>query len=110
MKNYLFCFLLLTFFVACHCDDDTETQTIPQCVEALYEPGSAQDTNLLSVQKMEINGEYHYWLNNGSMAFDGAEFVINEACDTVCFLCGFCGPPDCMSDYENGEWEIIWEK
>jgi len=112
MKKLPIYFLLLTLISACCHDDDPDPdpQAVPDCVKALYEPGPAQDTQLLSVQKQVISGESHFWLNNGHMAFDGSEYVINESCDTVCMLCGFCVPPSCNSLYQNGNWEIVWQK
>lgn len=108
MKNLIVCLFFLPFFVACDCKEKVNIKDIPACVKAIYEPGPTQDSHLIAVKRMEVGNEFHYWLNTGDNAFDGTEYIINEACDTVCSFC-FCPVNPCISKYENGEWEVVYE-
>ncbi len=111
MKNLFFFLLLTTFIVACNYDDDSIQSTIPDCVKVLFNNGPSQDTSLLMVRRQLQGNEYHYWLHTGNLAFDGPEYIVDEKCDTVCLFC-FCPPRTkiCQEDYDDEQWEIVWEK
>jgi hypothetical protein len=107
MVKYLLPVALLFCFWACKKDEGSQQTQIPSCIQDIIDGAG---NGLLAVKRTEINGENRYWLNTGAMAWDGSEAIVNESCDTVCMLCGFCLPPPCTSDYNNAVWETIWEK
>ena len=92
---------------ACCKKDDCEDGKLPDCIQQRINISSKP--LYLTVNMQKVNGECHYWLNTGAMAFDGAEYIVNDQCDTVCFYCGFCIPPDCSKEYSSEDWEVIWK-
>jgi len=108
MKAIPFLFLLL-LLAACSKEDQNPTAKLPACIQDILDDPE-QSENLLTIRLQQVNGENHYWLNTGAMAWDGTETIVNEQCETVCTLCGFCISPECIGDYDNEDWEIIWEK
>lgn len=80
---------------------------LPACIEDIIE----QDVNydpIKTVRVQRISGEFHFWLNTDARHYDGVELIVNENCDTICFMCGECIPPECLEDYKEGKWEIVW--
>ncbi|MFQ5447991.1 MAG: hypothetical protein ACE5FF_13765 [Saprospiraceae bacterium] len=107
MVKYLL--IVSAFFCLIACKKDKLPEGTPECIQEIIEQEGGSG-NLLTVKRTVVQGENHYWLNTGAMAWDGSEAIINESCDTICMLCGFCLPPPCTSDYDNAVWETIWEK
>ena len=82
---------------------------VPICVsDIINDP--ILSLSLKTVRVQELDNELHYWLNTDFVEVDGSEFIVNDQCDTLCFLCGFCVPPDCASDYDDANWTTIWEE
>lgn len=111
MKNLFVCFLLVFVFLACNKEDDFVDGRIqtPVCVAALYATTEiAAENGLLAVYRMDVDNEFHYWLNTGAMALDGPEYIIDADCDTVCSFNML--PPACFSDYKDRDWELVWEE
>ncbi|MBI5917750.1 MAG: hypothetical protein HY842_20455 [Bacteroidetes bacterium] len=106
MKKLVFLTSAILAFAACK--KETACGEIEPCLEAKFEEFKAS-TNAISIRKQEVNGENHYWFNDGSTAWDGVEYILNETCDTVCYFCGECQLPACLEDY-TGSWEVVWEK
>lgn len=99
--------ILFFLFIFIACSKDEVKTGIPDCIGNILEKESA---NLLTVQRIEVDGDFHYWLNTGASIYDGPEYIVNSSCDTVCVFC-FCKPvPSCHEAYQNEQWEIIWSK
>lgn len=105
MQKLTFLFFILLAFAACK-KDDCSSSGNPDCINDIIEN---QPSELLTVQRIDVGGDYHYWLNTGDNTFDGPEYIVNENCDTVCVFC-FCPYNPCLDAYQSGEWEIIWEQ
>ena len=103
-KTSLLVFMAIAFFAACK-KDDCSSGGNPGCIDDIIQ---SQSDHLLAIKRMDVGGEYHYWLNTGDNAWDGAEYIVNESCDTVCVFC-FCPYDPCLDAYQSGEWEVIWE-
>jgi len=84
-------------------------EELPDCISNIIYSGEDNGT-LKTIRRQWIRDEFHYWLNTDFMHFDGAEYIVNASCDTVCLLCGECFPPACMDEYDMNEWVIVWEK
>lgn len=103
-------FLLIMFsFVLNSCckDENCESTKLPDCIRQKIEVvGDAPP--LISVKIQRVDGECHYWLNTDARHYDGVEFIVDSKCDTVCFYCGECLPPECGEDHPFDKWETIW--
>jgi hypothetical protein len=51
-----------------------------------------------------------YLLDRESRHLDGSDYIINEKCDTVCVLCGFCDLSKCQSCFDENAGKTIWHK
>lgn len=84
---------------------------LPECIQSKIE--ESKDKDLRAVKKFVIGAEDMYFFNTGATEYDGAEFIYNSSCDTVCLFCGFCGIKECLTqfpEYNSEEWEIVWKK
>jgi hypothetical protein len=104
MQN-VFTPMAILFLLLPSCSKDSE---LPDCIEKLTD--DPDQTELIEkVRSQTLNGEVYYWLNTGAVAYDGAEYIVNNSCDTICYFCGFCLPPDCGVSPQD-DWETIWER
>lgn len=103
--------LLLLLFTSCACKKREEAlSNLPACLQTLV-ADQQQSVGLETIRVQKIKGEKHYWLNTDARHLDGAEYIVNASCDTVCLICTECGPPECMKKYGAEEdWKIIWRK
>ena len=103
--------LLLLLFTSCACKKHEEALSIlPACLQTLV-ADKHQPAGLQTIRFQKIKGEKQYWLNTDARHLDGAEYVVNASCDTVCLICTECLPPECMKKYGAEEdWKIIWRK
>lgn len=115
MKNFLIIFAIVLISSCKKSDEPVEMNEppilpdVPSCIaEIIDDP--ILSASLKTVRVQELDNELHYWLNTDFVEVDGEEFIVNAQCDTLCFYCGFCVPPDCTSDYTIDDWETIWEK
>jgi len=108
--------LLITLSVACDDDDDDILidnggieVLFTECIEDIIAADSTNTTidTLQTIQRQNIDGEWHFWLNTGAIAYDGDEYIVNEQCDTVCYYAGWI-PQECIDNYAFNEWEIVW--
>lgn len=84
---------------------------LPQCIEEILEMDqNTMYSPILRVNAQIVGGEQHYWLNTDERHADGPEYILNEICDTVCYLCGECTYPSCLDNYKDENWETIWER
>jgi hypothetical protein len=80
---------------------------LPDCInEILQNASKSKDIKTIKVQS--VKEECHYWLNTGAMNYDLVEYIVDSKCDTVCFYCGECEPPECSDDHPFDKWETIW--
>lgn len=107
MKNLL----VLCFAISlCSCCKKTVEASDPSsCLTAKLEEFKLQ-SDAVSIRTQNVNDEKHYWLNTDARAYDGIEYVLNNACDTVCEIGGFRIPPTCESNYNFDNWVVIWQK
>ena len=103
--------LVLLLFTSCACKKREEAlSNLPACLQTLV-ADKQQSVGLEAIRVQKIKGEKHYWLNTDARHLDAAEYVVNASCDTVCFICTECAPPECMKKYGAEEdWKIIWRK
>lgn len=103
--------LLLLLFISCACKKREEASpNLPACLKTLV-ADKQQSASLQTIRLQKIKGEKHYWLNTDARHLDGAEYIVNASCDTVCLICTECIPPECMKKYGDEEdWKIIWRK
>jgi len=106
MKTILIIFFSL-FLFSCTKQVKCDSEKLPECIQQKIDISSVQIFQ--TVKRKKVDGEYHYWLNTGAMAWDGVEYIVNCDCDTVCFFCGECVPPECSKNYDFDKWEIVWE-
>lgn len=99
----LVCFAI---FAITSCKKDT---TDNPCLETKFEAVKAMP-GAVSIQKQKVDGEWHYWLNDGTLEANGYEAIINSSCEEVCNMCGVCRPPACYSLYDPNKWQVVWEK
>ncbi|HRI01335.1 MAG TPA: hypothetical protein PK006_09825 [Saprospiraceae bacterium] len=99
----------LLFLISCHCktEDELINITLPDCIQSIIIDPKAS-VGLKTVQAQKVNGNVHYWLNTDLTHVDGAEYIINNQCDTVCYFCGECQIPDCSKKYTSN-WVLIWK-
>ena len=111
--KYFFFFFSFSLFLA-SCSHDAPGPGTPECIKEKIDAYAA-DSSLffIRVYKTAIDNGEHFWFNTKAVQIDGAEFILNEQCDTVCGYCGECVPADCIDDYPgygSDEWELVWEK
>lgn len=106
MKSILIIFFGL-LLLSCTKQDECGNQKLPDCIKQKIDVSSVQIFQ--TVKRQKVDGEYHYWLNTGAMAWDGVEYIVNCNCDTICSYCGECFPPECSKKYDFDKWETIWE-
>ena len=95
------------FFIAIlsiACNKNAKTNQLPDCLNII-------SPEIQTIKLQIVNGEKHYWLSKNSGVADIPEAVINEECDTVCYLGGYSiDPISCRTNYSFDDWVIIWEK
>ncbi len=66
----------------------------------------------LAVYRYQVDCDYHYWFRDGSLAWDGAEYVYNTECEEVCYFCGECVQGACAEKYpvNTEDWTLVWKK
>lgn len=81
------------------------------CIEGKIETFKKEERSL-AVYSIVVDCETHFWFHDGSMAWDGTEYIYNTECEEVCHLCGLCQPPACMKDYtfDINDWTVVWKK
>ena len=98
---------LCLFVFSC---EKNNIKKLPDCIQELID--SEEGDDLKTIQRQEVNGEFHYWLNTDARHADGNEDFVNDFCETECFIIGNPYPslPECLQNYHYNEWEIIWER
>ncbi|MEL6945767.1 MAG: hypothetical protein AAFO82_24195, partial [Bacteroidota bacterium] len=99
-------FLLLICWVLflLSCEKSEFDGKIPSCIWDTF------SQSFIDIKMQKINGEKHYWLHTGDIHIDGIEYIVNSQCDTVCIVCAECLPPDCLSEYDDKDWKVIWKR
>ena len=100
--------LFLLILTACHCDSNNIDLTLPNCIDSIVRNPKFSG-ELQTIKAQSVAGKLHYWLNTNSTQWDGAEYIVDMNCDTVCSFCGECFLPECTKVY-RGKWQIIWKK
>lgn len=118
--SYLPTLLLLLPFAACD-PDDTSLVDVAEapavscdptleldCLQRFIDIAHATDrSGLWYVRTQCVDGEAHYLMDTGAPAYDGEDFIVNSACDTVCTVGGWVEPA-CAGEYDRGAWEEVW--
>ncbi len=65
-------------------------EKLPDCVTELVK--ADKESGKMIVQKMNVNGVDHYWLQSGAAAYDGVEMIYDANCKEVCKTGGFRKP------------------
>jgi len=95
--------MLLILLTSCNKEEMKDTDgNLPACILAEIDA----DDDLI-VKTQTLNGEVHYWLNTGDLAFDGEEEIVNDLCEKVCYFGGWTNPT-CIADYDPNEWQEAW--
>jgi hypothetical protein len=94
--NYLF---LLTLLLAACSKQNLKQDALPDCLlnKMALDPS-------LKIQYQEVNSEIHYRLNTAKSNDD--EFILNEQCDTVCYIPFGYEYNECFDDYDDS-WEFV---
>ena len=108
MKTILIIFLGL-FLFSCTKQDKCDSEKLPDCIQQMIGV-AGNEPPFNSVKRKNVDGEYHYRLNTGDMAWDGIEYIVNCDCDTVCEIGWLSPQQDCSKNFDFDKWETIWEK
>jgi hypothetical protein len=102
--------VLIFVILLCQCKetDNCGDINLPVCIQNMVEDTTAS-ASLKTIRSQNVKGELHYWLNTDARTYDGAEYIVNEDCDTVCAIGGFRPPMECAGNY-NDDWKIVWQK
>jgi len=98
----IFLLALCLFVFSC---EKNNTKKLPDCIQELID--EKDYINVVYCQR--VNGELNYRFTMGFIQADGAEYFINERCDTMCFI-SVVEWPECNSDYDSDNWKVIWER
>jgi hypothetical protein len=81
------------------------------CIEGKIEAFKKEERSL-AIYSIVVDCETHFWFRDGSLAWDGTEYIFNTDCEEVCYICGLCMQPACSKDYpvNINEWTKVWEK
>ncbi|MEZ4906719.1 MAG: hypothetical protein R2771_03530 [Saprospiraceae bacterium] len=102
--KFVLSIVLFSSLFSCNKSENNEC-TLPECIQNYIDLSSKQPFETVKMQK--VDGECYYWLNTGAMAYDGVEFIVDENCDSICYIGGFA-PAECIINFSD-DWEIIWE-
>ena len=81
----------------------------PECVEGFIATTYLIDkSDPWSIETQCVDDQLHYRLNTGAPIVDGVDYIVNGACDTVCFFGGWDPPESCLDDYDEDAWVEIW--
>lgn len=87
-------------------------EQLPDCIMELVK--ADKEEAKMSVYKIEVNGNTHYWLQSGAAAYDGLEYIyeVDKAgkCKEACSMGGHRMPIPCAKVYEGKQWELVWEE
>ncbi|MBI5915789.1 MAG: hypothetical protein HY842_10455 [Bacteroidetes bacterium] len=83
--------------------------SLPPCL-AEKANGYLTTEPVLTVKKMTVNGQDHFWFSDGAAAYDGIEYIYDTYCKEVCKVGGFRKPLDCSKVYDAGKWEVVWQE
>ncbi|MFT4973868.1 MAG: hypothetical protein ACI9XO_004270 [Paraglaciecola sp.] len=108
MKDLLFVIIAL-FLFSCDKKEDNGNEVLPQCIQDIIDDETML-SNLKTVRRQMVDGDFHYWLNTDEMHVDGSEGIINGDCEEVCNYCGECPYEVCIENYDFEGWEIVWEE
>jgi hypothetical protein len=104
MKKAAFVFLM--FFIFSCKKTDTSTPQLPDCIKKIIANDQGTE-KLKTIRVRKMGNELQYWLNTDARFYDGAEYIVNNSCDTVCRIGGFFPVSAlCAGD----DWEEIWKK
>jgi hypothetical protein len=106
MKKYLITpFVTLVIFA---CKKETVAQK-SDCFEPTIE--NFKTSGGIAILKGTVNGTTAYLLDRGARHFDGADYLINERCDTIGYICGECIPNvECEKMLVDENTVTIWKK
>lgn len=91
------------------CTKEKGNSNLPTCIQAIIKDNQ-RNKDLKTVRVQKVNGVSFYWLNTDATTYDGTEAIVNSRCDTVCFFCGECIYPECLEQFEDREWHLVWSK
>ncbi|MBP7273402.1 MAG: hypothetical protein KA974_06150 [Saprospiraceae bacterium] len=109
MKKIALLLLIATAAIqqGCECEHDPEPN-MPECITAQIWQDKSGIIKTISVQT--VNGQRHYWINTDAQNSDGIEYIVDENCTQVCYICGECAAPDCLNNYTYTDWVTIWQR
>lgn len=81
---------------------------LPACLESKVTALKGEG-KMVVVRKMNVGGADHYWVSDGSAAFDGIEYIYDANCVEKCQVGGFRMPQECSKVYDQGQWEVVRE-
>lgn len=112
-KTLLLASFLLGLMTSC---SKSEDNCVPgklegSCIQGKIETFK-QEKRSIAVYSYQVDCEIHYWFHDGSRAWDGSEYIYNDACEEVCQLCGFCVQNICGEKYPSNidDWTLVWKK
>ena len=109
--KYLFLLIVVYSYVGCCNKDccDPPPNTLPVCLQK-YVSDSLNLGSLKSIKLNELDGSEFYLLNTDAPLFDGIDFIVNDHCDTVCWIGGMRIPLECADKLNSGSWVVIWQR
>jgi hypothetical protein len=116
MNKFLFLLCILAgLSYSCINEKDIVSKDLPACMESKRDSVlRVQPTKPLVIKRFSYKENYHYWFNDGSLTYDGEEYIYDEKCGKpICSYCGKCARPNCFTDYPfyNADvWETVWTK
>jgi hypothetical protein len=101
-------FVLLFFSGACK-HEPLNPDIIP-CLKAKFEQFKHQP-DAVAIREFMLPQGPAFWLETDAADWDGSEYILNAACDTICVRCGECyNPYDCLAGQDLVNMPTIWKK
>lgn len=113
MKNLVLSLSLISLIFFSSCDKE-DFKALPQCIQdEINSPDRVCPGDKMTVHSFFFQGETVFILTKDQCIADGGVSVVNQNCDTLCFLGGIAGLTTCQGEefYQVAtDEELVWEE